>query len=419
MGHPTRMHRNYMFEEKKLVLESFFSDKYNGAGVSLKQFSVICGINYWTMLDWVQAIGWDGSRIDELRPERKKKPLESVTGLSDPVQQMILEIKGQNQSWGPLKIKQYLFRHEQVLIPQTSIYRFLKSQGLVTERVVAADTPERSFEYPYPLAAVQMDLMSVTLASRMTIFLVTLLDDFSRFAMTVRFVAVKTMDEVTDVFNESVRRYGVMEKLLTDHGSEFMSWQRFTRFENLLVDLDIEYIASGPDKKENQGKVERWHQTVRQALRERGPLDYSSEAQLWIRQVADLYNYERPHQALGGLVPADRFFGVQEELEAELERYRAGQRAGQRIYFACRIGERKIVVSGPQANDLSVLLDGVRLADALAVPANAQVCAQKTKIGPQLDQGQVAVVAAGAMVEAGHAAASGVGSWKKNDVSTH
>ena len=421
MGHPNRTQRNYTFEEKKLVLESFFSDKYIGAGVSLRQFSVVCGINYWTILDWVQAIGWDGSRIDELRPERRKKPVESVTGLSEPVQQLILEIKDRNRNWGPLKIKQYLYRHEQVLIPQTSIYRFLKSQGLVTERVAVADAHGRSFEYPYPLAAVQMDLMSVTLASRLTIFLVTLLDDFSRFVLTVRFVAAKTMDEVTDVFNESVRRYGVMEKLLTDHGSEFMSWQRFTRFEDLLVDLDIEYIASGPDKKENQGKVERWHQTVRQALRERGPLDYSSEAQLWIRQVADLYNYERPHQSLGGLVPADRFFGVHEELDAELERYRAGQRAGQRIYFACRIGDRKIVLSGPRADNLSVLLDGVRLAESPAVSADGHRSLAEAKEGRQLDQTQVAVVAADAMVEVGHAAvdADGVGGWKKNDVPAH
>ncbi len=369
MGHRNRQHPQYTFEEKKLALESYFSDKYEGRGMPLKRFSSICGINYWTMRDWVQAIDWDRSRIEELRRERKAKPAEGATGLSEPVQRLVLEIKGRNRSWGPLKIKQYLFRHEQVLVPQTSIYRFLKSQGLVTERPAAA-APQahgRLFEYPYPLAAVQMDLMSVTLASRMTIFLVTLLDDFSRFVLTARFVAVKTMDAVTEVFRDSVRQYVIMEKLLTDHGSEFMSWQQFTRFEDLLVDLDVEYIASGPDKKENQGKVERWHQTVRQALRERGPLDYSSEAQLWVRQVVDAYNYERPHQALSGLVPADRFFGVHEELDTELERYRAGQRAGQRIYFACRVGERKIVVSGPRADNLSVLLNGVRLADAAPV----------------------------------------------------
>ena len=179
------------------------------------------------------------------------------------------------------------------------------------------------------------------------------------------------MDAVTAVFRETTRLYGVMEKLLTDCGSEFVSWHRFTRFEDLLVDLDVEYIASGPDVKENHGKVERWHQTVRLALRERGPLDYSSEAQLWIRRVADHYNYERPHQALGGLVPADRFYGVDEELTAELEQYRKGLRAGQRIYVVCRAGDRRVVVSGPRPDAVSVLVDGVRVCCASQTAATA------------------------------------------------
>jgi len=357
-----RRRGHYQFAEKKLVLETFLSGKYSE--MSLKDFSEICGINYGTIYSWGHAINWDLSRIEELIRKSRKKPFESLTQLAEPVQDLILRLKDSFPSWGPLKIKQYLFRHEQVLVPQTSVYRFLKSKGLVKER----DKPStgearhtRRFEYPYPLAAVQMDLMNVTLSSGVTIYLITLLDDFSRFVLGCCFTAVKTMDATIDAVGEVVRTYGVMERLLTDLGSEFVSWQRFTRFEELLCDLDVEHIASGPDKKENQGKVERWHQTVRQGLRERGPLDYSSEAQLWIRGVTDQYNYERPHEGIGGLVPADRFFGVSEELEAEMERYRKDERSGQRIYFACRVGDQKMVVSGPRTDKLSVMMNGVRL----------------------------------------------------------
>jgi len=356
------INRHYKFEEKKLVLETFLSKKYSE--MSLTAFSGICGIKYHTLYGWGRSIGWDRLRIEELRRKSPKKSVDILTQLSKPVQDLILQVKDRFASWGPLKIKQYLFRHEQVLVPQTSVYRFLKSKGLVKEREEqsTAETGHgRRFEYPYPLAAVQMDLMHLTLSSGVTIYLITLLDDFSRFILGTCFVAVKTMDEAIAAVTESVRTYGVMERLLTDLGSEFVSWQRFTRFEELLSDLDVEHIASGPDKKENQGKVERWHQTVRQALRERGPLDYSSEAQLWIRGVTDMYNYERPHEALGGLVPADRFFGVSEELEAELEQYRKDERSGQRIYFTCRVGDQKIVVSGPRADKLSVMMNGVDL----------------------------------------------------------
>ncbi len=383
-----RCHR-YGFAEKKLALEAYFTDRYAGSGVPLKQFSKVCGINYWTILNWAQAIGWDRSRIGELQEDRRAKAEDFATGLPDAVQQQVLEIKTRNPSWGPLKIKQYLFRHEQVLVPTTSIYRFLKGQGLVKERPGAAEEVKhgRSFEYPYPLAGVQMDALNVTLSGGVAIFLVTLLDDFSRFVLTTQFVAVKTMAAVMGVFGESVRVHGPMERLLTDLGSEFVSWQRFTAFEELLVALGVEHIASGPEKPWNQGKIEHWHETVRQALRERGPLDHSSEAQLWIRQMADMYNYERPHQALGGLVPADRFNGMHGELTAELAQYAAGRRAGQRLYFVCRVGERRIVVSGPRADALSVLVDGVRVSGDPEAGAGACAAASAAvPSGTQFDQ---------------------------------
>jgi len=354
----------YTYSEKKRVLEAFLL-KEEFSNMPAKEFCKICGVSYPSFLRWGRRIEWDASRIEELRRSRKKKEATSTsTKLEEAVERKILAIKTAHKNWGPLKIKQYLWRHEQRLIPQTSIYKFLKLQGLVKERQPSEENRhDRKFEYDYPMAAVQMDLMHLTLTDGETIYLVTLLDDYSRYVLQSRFIAVKTMDEVTDVFKETVRRYGVMDVLLTDHGSEFVSWQKLTRFEQLLVDLDVNYIASGPDKKENQGKVERWHQTVREELRMRGPVDQSSEAQLWIRELVDMYNYERPHQGIGGLLPADRFFGMREELEAELERYKAntGKRLSQQIYFVCRVGEKKLVVSGERPERVTLRLDGKQL----------------------------------------------------------
>ncbi len=264
-------HKNYSFQEKKLVLEAYFQEIAKEDHVNLREFSSVCGVNYWTLRDWLEAVGWDPARIPELHRVRQRRRESSKSALPEAVQELILKIKAQNGSWGPLKIKQYLYRHEQTLIPQTVIYRLLKAHGLVAERrqPEAGEKNCRRFEYPYPLAAVQMDLLTVTLAGGQRLYLVTLLDDFSRFVLNSRFIAVKTMTEVTGVFTEAVRRYGVMDKLLTDCGSEFVSWQSFTDFETLLAALDVEYIASGPDRKENQGKLERWHQTVRQAFPDR------------------------------------------------------------------------------------------------------------------------------------------------------
>lgn len=352
--------KHFTFQEKKHVLEEYLGSektKYR----SLKVFSQICNINYGTLRNWGMRIDWNIKRIDELKPKRRRSDqVGSKSGIAQVQQDKILEIKSTYPNWGPLKIKQYLWRHEQILLPQSSIYRLLKDKGLVRlrESQVEKEKHNRQFEYPTPLSCVQMDLMEVTLSNAVTIYLVSLLDDFSRFMLASRFIAIKTMKEVMAVFKETIRTYGVMDTLLTDCGSEFVSWQRFTTFEELLSALDIQYIASGPDKKENQGKIERWHQTVREELRLHGPLDYSSEAQFWIRDVCNRYNYERPHQAIGGLVPADRFFGMKEEIEGELERCKADQRLDRQIYFTCRVGDKKMVLSGHNPESIHLFLDG-------------------------------------------------------------
>jgi hypothetical protein len=206
-----------------------------------------------------------------------------------------------------------------------------------------------------------MDCLRLELTGGQAIWLVTLLDDYSRFILHSRFVAVKTMEAVMEVFSEGVKAWGVMERVLTDQGTEFVSWQGFTRFEELLLKLDVELIVAASEHPETVGKLERFHETFREHLREHGPVDYGSQAQLVIREFVPWYNYERPHEALGGLTPADRFFGVSEPLEAELNAYAQGRRVGSQLYLCCRIGNRRIVLSGPRANAVEMYANGRRL----------------------------------------------------------
>jgi hypothetical protein len=205
---------------------------------------------------------------------------------------------------------------------------------------------------------VQMDCLQAMLTSGQPLWLVSLLDDHSRFILDSRFVPAKTMDEAMGAFREAVKKWGLMDRLLTDEGSEFVSWSGMSRFEQLLASLDVELVTCKPHMPYTLGKLERWHETFRTALREHGPLDYSSQAQLFVRETVAYYNYERPHEALGGLVPADRFFGLAADLAAELSAYREHRRRGQQIYVCCRLGERSVVISGPRLAAAEMVVDG-------------------------------------------------------------
>ena len=237
------------------------------------------------------------------------------------------------------------------------IYFFLKDNGILAQRSREKKEPQehtRRFEYPYPLAAVQLDLLTINLGSS-KIYLVTFLDDHSRYVLLSQFVKTKTMPEVIRLLMQTIKLHGVMDRIICDKGSEFVSWQSFTEFEGRLCDLDVELIASGPETPQNQGKLERWHQTYRQECeRVIGGFDSHSQAQFETDRFVNYYNYERPHQGIGGLVPADRYYGIAEDIERELKQYHRDNHEQRCIYFSCNINGKRLVVSGPRNGELTI-----------------------------------------------------------------
>ena len=333
------------------------------SNISLEKLSKEFDINKGTIYNWLRKIDYDFENIEKLRRDNTFKERKSRIRLEldEWVKKEILTLISKHPLMGALKLKQYFFRHYQLLLPEKKIYFYLKEQGIIENRnQITTKTKKeiRRFEYPAPLSAVQLDLLTVKLTGGQKIILVTIIDDYSRYILASKFIAIKEMSEVITILSSTIRQYGIFERVITDKGSEFVSWHSFTKFEDFLCNLDIELIASGPAQPQCQGKVERWHRTFREDFENiYGGFSYHSEIQLELDRFVSYYNNERPHQALNGLVPTDRFFGLSEELEKELLEYKTGNRENKIIYFACNIKGKKIVVSGPRDEETNIYIN--------------------------------------------------------------
>jgi len=350
----------FSFEEKKFILQKYFEE-----GLRRSEIRELFDIAESTFRLWLEKIKNNMENIEALRNKRHPNPKwksSIIMEISDWEKAEIKRLLKISPGIGPLKIKQHFFRKHQKVLSQSKIYMHLKSEGIIEKRKKEPKKKKEkkgSFEYPEPMAAVQVDLLFLTLIGKKKIYLVTFLDDFSRFILLSVFVIEKTMDKVIQLLMKVIKKYGVMDRILCDCGSEFVSWQSFSRFEEILCSMDIELIASGPAKPENQGKLERWHQTYRKECEAlKGGFNSMAHAQLETDRFVSYYNYERPHQGIGGLYPADRFHGMNEELEKELETYKSGDRKEECIYFCCNINGKKLVVSGSRKDEIKVYLDG-------------------------------------------------------------
>ena len=343
------------YPEKVVTLKHYFNN-----GVTAADLGRMTGVSPNTINGWLKKIDHDFNNVERLKSKQRDRSTRKniFTELAPWVTDQIAELLKVDPFMGATKIKQYFFRHHQVMVPEKKVYYYLKETGVIDKRnrrkkAKKEGKHDRRFEYDRPLAAVQMDLMQLTLTGNKKVYLISIIDDYSRFMLTSRLVPCKMMESVIKVFSATVKKYGVMDRVITDKGSEFVSWQSVTKFEDLLCDLDIELIASGPDTPQCQGKIERWHKTFRNEFEKQyGAFDYTVQAQLELDDFVNYYNFERPHQAINGLVPSDRFYGVQQEMESVLDECRNDQ--SKQIYFCCNINGEKIVVSGPRSGELSI-----------------------------------------------------------------
>jgi putative transposase len=254
-----------------------------------------------------------------------------------------------------LKGKDSLERHRNVLTRAERIAK-LEELGKWTDESTAIGMPKvghrkiavgkkdkadkaQRFEAGCPLELAQMDILEF-FVNKLKVYLILLIDDFSRFILGWQLLTETSTDEVTEVVRAAISRYGKMQELLTDRGFVFYSWRGINRFERYLQNESIDHTHARPHHPQTLGKVEACNRRIKNELFNQQRFSNIHDAKAAIESWVDHYNYKRTHQGIGGLlVPAERFHGqVQQAVSAIV----AGQDAASAVFGTSDI-ERSII----------------------------------------------------------------------------
>ena len=175
------------------------------------------------------------------------------------------------------------------------------------------------------------------------VYLVDIVDDYSRLVVGHGLFKEATAKHAISVLRDAIQRHGKPERVLTDRGSEFHSWGRaLSEFTKFLEGEDIEHSLSRPYHPQTCGKIEAVHATLEKELLGVVRFDSFSHARREVDCYFEHYNFERTHMGIGGVTPADRYFGRVEKGLAQVER---DARPVDRDARASRLpGERAIVL---------------------------------------------------------------------------
>ena len=246
---------------------------------------------------------------------RSRRPVRSPTATAAPVVELVLrlrkELAGQGLDAGAHTICWHLEHHHQIIVSAATVWRILSRAGQVSPQ--PKKRPKSSylrFEADLPNQTWQTDFTHVRLATGRDVEVLNFLDDHSRYLLACIAFSRVTGPAVAAVFQETVAQHGVPASVLSDNGMVFTT--RFAGgkggrngFETELRRLHVIQKNSSPNHPQTCGKVERFHQTLKNWLRARPvPPATILALQARLEEFAQYYNHHRPHRSLDRRTPA-------------------------------------------------------------------------------------------------------------------
>ena len=293
-------------------------DTWRRSALPVKQFAPLVGLSPHTLYKW-------NSDFEKFGPEGlmdHKRGVEKGSRLPEVTKRMILMLKEENPEYGCQRISDLLARGPGVPASASAVALFLKESGYECEETPTEPHTDhkRRFERSRPGSLWQTDIFTFTLRRQnRRVHMVGFMDDHSRFLTGYAIHGMGSTDMVIETLRVAVAAFGAPEELLTDNGPQYCTWRGVSRFTKECAKLGIRQIVSRPRHPQTLGKIERfWGTLWRDFLKSAIFLDLE-DVRRRVGLFIDHYNFQRPHQSLEGLAPAERFFGVAPEVLASMK----------------------------------------------------------------------------------------------------
>lgn len=240
--------------------------------------------------------------------DRSRRPLNSPCRLDERIEAAILEVRDAHPAWGARKIGAVLWPAKDG--PATSsVHSVLRRHGRIIQET---QRPHEygSFERAEPNQLWQMDYKGrVRLDCGTWCHPLTVIDDHSRYSVGLSSCANEQTETVQSRLIAIFRRHGLPEAIYVDNGSPWggSNQGEWTRLRVWLLKVGISTIFSTPYQPQGRGKNERFHRSLAAEVFSLARFRGLAHVQQAFDRWRHIYNYQRPHEALGLKVPASRY----------------------------------------------------------------------------------------------------------------
>ena len=246
-----------------------------------------------------------GHQDQEDKSERRTAPWNRLKPEEDST---VLETAREMPELSSRQLGVWITDNEGFAVSASTVFRILKREGLVKRaemKGVAGKEYHTKTTRPHQMWATDASYFRVV--GWGYYYLVTVMDDYSRFILAWKLQRDMTANSLIEVVQEAVDSTGMTDvpledrtKLLSDNGSGYVS----RAFRDYLHLVGIRHILAAPFHPQTNGKLERYHQTLKRGVNQI-PYEAPSDLHLAIAEFVNYYNFHRYHMALDNVTPAD------------------------------------------------------------------------------------------------------------------
>src|SRR5680860_34721 len=274
-----------------------------------------------TFYRWYDKYLDDGTEALE---DKSPLPGHVWNRIPDDVRDKIVDLALEEPELSPRELAVRYTDTQSYFVSEASVYRLLKAHDLITSPAFVVI--KAASEFKDKTTAInqmwQTDFTYLKVIGWGWFYLSTILDDFSRYIIAWKLCTTMKASDVTDTLELALQASGCDQinvlhrpRLLSDNGASYISGE----LAEWLETQNMTHIRGAPYHPQTQGKIERWHQTLKnRILLENYFLPGDLKAQ--IGKFVTHYNHRRYHESLKNLTPADVYFGRGQTILMQRER---------------------------------------------------------------------------------------------------
>jgi transposase InsO family protein len=241
--------------------------------------------------------------------DRSRRPHRIVRQVAPATEQAIVALRRKHPTWGARKIRR-LLQEQGMSVPACStITAIFHRHNLINPEEPGGRRDWRRFEHPVPNALWQMDFKGHFPTLVGPCHPLTILDDCSRFNLCLSAMSNQRTGSVQRALTDTFGLYGMPDAILVDNGSPWGSdtLHPYTPLTLWLIRIGVRVSHSSPYHPQTLGKNERFHRTLKRDVIASSQWRDLSHVQRAFDRWRNVYNFERPHEALGLEVPVSRY----------------------------------------------------------------------------------------------------------------